>query len=221
MSTMKLDLLKDMMKTYGMKPLAEKAGVSRTSLYNLLHGENFEGDTLAKVTQVLNLELGVLGKTPTYEDVCNHLAYYGAPLLLDKSKPVTMSLEETTKWGLKYSKNNGLLESVMPFFLMNQFDSLGRAKLLSFLDEESQLQLFGYYLEVAGEYSKNRKMKDFANSFFQKVFESLYLGNDHPSERALEVLKSKKNTLAKKWNVLTFSSLEDYFMRFRKWDEVV
>lgn len=221
MSTMKLDLLKDMMKTYGMKPLAEKAGVSRTSLYNLLHGENFEGETLAKVTHVLNLELGVLGKTPTYEDVCNHLAYYGAPLLLDKSKPVTMSLEETTKWGLKYSKNDGLLESVMPFFLMNQFDSLGRAKLLSFLDEESQLQLFGYYLEVAGEYSKNRKMKDFANSFFQKVFESLYLGNDKPTERALEVLKSKKNALAKKWNVFTFSSLEDYFMRFRKWDEVV
>lgn len=218
---MKLDLLKDMMKTYGMKPLAEKAGVSRTSLYNLLNGENFEGETLAKVSQVLNLEFGVLGKAPDYEDVCNHLAYYGAPLLLNKSKSVTMSLEETTKWGLKYSKSDGLLESVMPFFLLNQFSELGKAKLLSFLDEESQLQLFGYYLDVAGEYSKNKKIKEFANAFFQKSFEPLYLGNDKPTKRTLEVLKSKKNTVAKKWNVLTLSSLEDYFMRFRKWDKVV
>ncbi len=218
---MKLELLKDMMKTYGMKPLAKKAGVSRTSLYNLFNGENFEGETLAKVSKVLNLELGVLGRTPAYENVCNHLAYYGAPLFRDNSKPATMSLEETMKWGLKYSKNDGLLESVMPFFLMNHFNSLGRAKLLSFLDEESQLQLFGYYLEVAGEYSKNKKMKVFANSFYQKAFESLFLGNDKPTERTLAVLKTKKNNVAKKWNVLTFSSLNDYFMRFRKWDKVV
>jgi transcriptional regulator with XRE-family HTH domain len=221
MTTMNLDLLKDKMKTYGLKPLAEKAGVSRTSLYNLLNGENFEGETLAKVTQVLNLELEVIGKVPVYENVCNHLAYYGAPLFLNKSTPVTMGLEETTKWGLKYSKEDGLLESVMPFFLMNHFRSLGRAKLLSFLNEESQLQLFGYYLDVAGQYSKNKKMMEFANSFFQNVFDSLYLGNGKPTDRALEVLKLKKNAVAKKWNVLTFSSLDEYFMRFRKWDKVV
>ncbi len=221
MDTMKLELLKDKMKLYGMKPLAKKAGVSRTSLYNLLNGQNFEGETLAKVSKVLNLELGVLNKTPMYEDVCNNLAYYGAPLFFDKSKPFTMSLEETSKWGLKYSKNDGLLESVMPFFLLKNFKSFNRAKLFSLLDEEAQLQLFGYYLELAGEYAKNKKMKEFANSFYQRVFESLYLGSDKPTERTLDVLKSKKNTVAKKWNVLTFSSLNDYFMRFRKWDKVV
>lgn len=214
-------MLKDRMKIYGMKPLAEKAGVSRTSLYNLLKGENFESETLDKISQVLNLEFAVQGKIPAYEDVCNHLAHYGAPLFLEKLNPVTMSLEETTKWGVKYSKSDGLLESVMPFFLMKQLSSMSRAKLLSLLDQEYLLQLFGYYLDVAAEYSKNQKMNEFTHTFFQKTFEPLYLGTGKLTKRTLEVLKSKKNKIAKKWNVLTLSSLENYVERFRKWEKIV
>jgi len=218
---MKLDLIKDMMRAYGMKPLAEQAGVSRTSLYNLLRGENFEGETLAKVAQVLNLEFGLIGKKPAYEEVCNHLAYYGAPLFFDPTKPIRMSLEETIKWGLKYSRTDGLLESVMPHLLMRKFSSLGRAKLFSLLDEESLLQLLGYYLDLVGEYSKNRKLKEFAHSIFQNEFEPLYFGNDKPTKRTLLALRSKKNALAIKWKVFSFSSLDDYFVKFKKWDGLV
>ena len=217
---MKLDLLKSTMRTYGMKRLAEKASVSRTSLYNLLSGENFEGDTLEKIAQVLNLELCVLGQTPTYENVCHHLASYGAPLLHDKSKPVTMSLEETAKWGLQLSKRDGLLESVMPFFLVKNFSKINKAQFLSQLNEESQFQLLGYYLDLGAEYMQDKQLKKFTNSFYQKKFLSLQLGQKKPSQRALGVLKSKHNPLAKKWNVLSLGSLEDYFSRFRKWDKI-
>lgn len=218
---MKLDLLKDMMKVYGMKSLAEKAGVSRTSLYNFLHGENFEGNTLEKVSVVLNVELAVVGKTPDYESVCNHLAYYKAPLLYDKSVPVTMSLEETTKWGLKFSKDDGLLDSVMPFFLLKNFKLFNRARLLAQMDAEYLYQLLGFYLELGAEYRKNKNINEFTNSFYEKNFLPLYMSKEKPSRRALEVLKSKNNLVGKKWNVFSFGSLEDYFTRFRKWEKFV
>lgn len=219
MGYMKMDLLKSMMKTYGMKPLAEKSGVSRASLYNLFHGENFEGNTLAKVSKVLNLEFGVLGKTPDYENVCNHLAYYKAPLLFDKQKPVTMDLEETTAWALKFSKGDGLLESVMPYFLLKNFKDLHRAKLLAQLDEEYLFQLLGFYLELAAKYSKNKKMKEFTNSFYQNNFTPLYMSKEKPSQRTLDVLMSKNNPVSRLWNVFSLGSVEGYFEQFRKWDQ--
>ncbi len=218
---MKLDLLKDTMKAYGLKPLAEDAEVSRTSLYNLMQGENFEGETLEKVCKVLGLEFGVMGTLPNAETVSNHLAYYGAPLFFDKSKHVSMSLEEVTKWGLKFAKDDGLLDSLMPFFLLENFKSLNKARLLSFLDEEQTLQLLGYYLELASKFSNNKATYNFANSFFRKDFPELYLGKEKLTERTREVMNSKSNSVAKKWNVLTLGSMEDYFDRFRKWKKVV
>jgi len=214
---MKLDHLKDKMKAYGMKPLAEEAGVARASLYNLFSGENFESETLDKVARVLGLEYGFVAKVPSYEDVCNQLACLGAPLLADKSKPQTMSLEEATKWGLKFSKTHGLLESVMPFFLLKNFKSYKRAKLLAQMDEEKDLQLLGYYLDLAYEYSDDKKLKEFAALFYQEGFAPLYFGGEKPTARALEVMKAKKNRVADKWNVYTLGSMEDYFLRFKKW----
>lgn len=215
---MKLDQLKDLMKVYGMKPLAEKAGVSRASLYNLIHGENFESNTLERVTKVLNVEFGLIGKIPTYEDVCNHLAYYGAPLAFDKSMPVLMSLEESAKWGLQLSKRDGLLESVMPYFLLLNFNKMNRVKLFSYLDQKYLFQLLGYYTELANRYSENNNMKEFLSLLHQDGFPQLQLGTEKLTDRALNVLKSKSNFAAKKWNVLSYGSSDDYFERFRKWE---
>jgi len=218
---MKLDQLKNMMKAFGMKHLAEQAGVSRASLYNLIQGANFEGETLEKISKVLNVEFGVLGRTPTYDQVCDHLGFYGAPLAFNKSKLTSMSLEETTKWGIQFSQADGLLESVMPYFLFLNFLKMNRAQLLAHLDQEYQFQLLGYYLELACEYSENKKMKEFLNAFYRKDFPPFFFGFEKLSLRGLEVQNKKKNYPAEKWNVLSLNSAEDYFDRFRKWDRVV
>ena len=209
------------MKNYGMKPLAEKANVSRTSLYNLLQGENFESETLEKVTRVLNVEFGFLNKTPSFEETCNQLAFYGAPLAYNKNSSTPMSLEETLKWGLYYSLTDGMLESLMPYFLIKKFKKLSLNKLLSKLDQEELFQLFGYYLELATDYLKNKKMKDLANTFFTKDFMTVYMGKEKPSERTLKAVHLRKNKPADKWNIFTLSSSENYFERFRKWDQIV
>ncbi len=218
---MKLDSLKDIMKNYGMKPLAEQAGVSRTSLYNLLHGENFESDTLEKVTRVLNVEFGFLNKTPSFEETCNHLAFYSAPLIYNKNSPHSMSFEETLKWGLHYSLTDGMLESLMPYLLLKHSKKINLNKLLSKLDQQDYFQLFGYYLDLAANYLKNKKMQDLATLFFSENFNTLYLGQEKPSERALKAVKERKNKSADKWNVFTLNSTENYFERFKKWDQIV
>jgi transcriptional regulator with XRE-family HTH domain len=217
MNAMNLTQLKDMMRLYGLKPLAEKANVSRTSLYNFLSGENFEGETLQKVTRVLDVELGVVSKIPSLDNVYNHLAYYGAPILYDNNQQIAMSLEETIKWGLKYSKTEGLLESVMPFFILTHFSSINKIKLFSNLDDESLFQLLGFYLDLTSTYSKNKMIEDLSNSLFQKKFPVIFLGIEKPSERAINVFKAKSNPISQKWNVFTFNSLDDYFDRFKKW----
>jgi transcriptional regulator with XRE-family HTH domain len=221
MEHMKLDALKDRMKTFGMKPLAEKAGVSRTSLYNLVKGENFESDTLERVLKVLNVELGPLNKTPSQESVLDHMGAYGAPLAFDPTLQLTMNLEETTKWGLQYSATDGLLESLMPYFLLLNFKKLNRVKLLTLLDQETQFQLLCYFLELSNAYAENKKLKEFLNTFNDHDFPVFHFGDKKPSARALEVLGTKRNPAAKKWNVLSLNSVEDYFDRFRKWDKVV
>ncbi len=218
---MKLDSLKDLMKSYGMKPLAEQAGVSRTSLYNLLQGENFESETLEKVTRVLNLEFGFLYKTPSFEETCNHLAFYGAPLAYDKSNSNYMGFEETLKWGLHYSLSDGMLESVVPYLLHKYSKKLNLNKLLSKLDQQDQFQLFGYYLELAASYLKNKKMLNLANTFYSEDFITLYFGQGKPSKRVLKAVKERTNKSADKWNVFTLNSTQSYYERFRKWDQVV
>ena len=221
MRYMKLDPLKDLMKSYGMKPLAEQAGVSRTSLYNLLQGENFESDTLEKVTRVLNVEFGFLNKTPSYEETCNHLAFYDAPLVYNKNSALFMSFEESLKWGLHYSVTDGMLESVVPYLLLKYSKTLNLNRLLSKLDRQEYFQLFGYYLELVANYRKNKKTQDLANTFFTKDFNTLYLGQKKPSERVLKAVKVRKNKSADKWNVFTLNSTENYYERFRKWAQIV
>ena len=158
---------------------------------------------------------------PSYEDVCNHLANYGAPLLRDSSRPVKMSLEETTKWGIQFSQTDGLLESVMSYFLYLNFSKLNRARLFSYLNQENQFQLLGYFLELAFQYSKSKKIKFFLSSFYQPDLPPIYCGMQRPSKRALDVVKSKNNPAARKWNVTVFGSKTDYFDRFRKWEKIV
>ncbi len=217
----KLDPLKDLMKSYGMKPLAEQAGVSRTSLYNLSHGENFESETLEKVARVLNIEFGFLNKTPAFEETCNHLAFYGAPLAYDKNAPHSMGFEETLKWGLHYSLTDGMLESLMPYLLLKYSKKINLNKLLSRLDQQDYFQLFGYYLELAAEFSKTKNLQILANTFYSENFNTLYLGHEKPSERVLKAVKERKNKSADKWNVFTLNSTENYFERFIKWDQIV
>lgn len=218
---MKLDPLNDLMKSYGMKPLAEDAGVSRTSLYNLLNGENFESDTLEKVIRVLNLEFGFLNKNPSFEETCNHLAFYGAPLAYNKSSSTFMSLEESLKWGLHYSLKDGMLESVVPYLLFKYSNTLNFNKLFSKLDRQEYFQLFGYYLELAAQFRNNEKAQNLANTFYAKDFTTLYLGQEKPSDRVLKAVKERINKSADRWNVFTLNTSENYFERFRKWDQSV
>ena len=221
MINMNLDGLKELIKKYGMKPLAEKAGISRTSLYNLVQGENFESETLEKISNVLNVQFGFLYNKPELEDICNHLAFYGAPLAYDKGKEIQFSLEESIKWGLHYSLLDGMIDSLMPYIIVLNFNKINLAKLLSKLDQENQIQLFGYYLELAADYSKNKKMKNFANMIHSSELTELQMGNEKLTKRMQIVLKNKDNSFAKKWNILTLNSSSEYFDRFRKWDKVV
>jgi hypothetical protein len=209
------------MKIYGMKSLADRANVARSSLYNLAKGENFESETLEKVSTVLNVEFGLLNKVPAHETVCNHLAFYKAPLVLNNSEPITMSLEETLKWGLQLSKVDGLLESIVPYFLYLNFKKINKIKLITYLDKEYLFQLLGYYLELVNIYASSKEATNFLTILYRKDFQKLFFGIEKPSDRELEVLKLKKNLVAKKWNVMSLGSSEDYFKRFRKWDKIV
>ncbi|MFZ4403340.1 MAG: helix-turn-helix domain-containing protein [Pseudobdellovibrionaceae bacterium] len=209
------------MKLYGLKPLAEKAGISRTSLYNIYNGASFETETLDKISKILNIEFGILTKTPEKEQVAHHLAYYGAPLVFDKSLEINMNLEETIKWGIFYSMTDGLFESLLTYFLRKRFSSINKLNLYSFLDQKYQLQLLGYYLDLANQYSYNKKIEDFFNSFYQKNLQPLYLGSSKPTTRFLNIYNSKSNQTAKKWNIFTLDSPDDYFIKFRKWDKLV
>ncbi len=67
---------------------------------------------------MLHLELAVVEEKPSSEEVLNHLAFFGAPLRFNPSMEPHLNLEETLKWALKYSLNDGLLESVVDLILM-------------------------------------------------------------------------------------------------------
>ena len=145
--------VKERAEAYGLSNLAQGAGLSRQALYSFLEGGDMRLSNFLSVLKVLNMEMKV-DESLVESDVLANLKAYGAPLVAGEAKTALLP-EESLVEGLKLSREDARLTSVLPYLLVKRAYQWDQNDLLSRLkDNVSMQQLLGYYVDVALAYRK-------------------------------------------------------------------
>ncbi|MCB9026771.1 MAG: hypothetical protein H6625_10670 [Bdellovibrionaceae bacterium] len=213
--------LKAKAQAFGVSNLSESTGLSRQALYDLFEGGDMKLSNLEKVLGALGMELSFNVSQPTAEDVLGNLTRYGAPLVMDTPK-VPMSLVETLVSSLKLVKKESRLTSVLPYFLLKKYRSLNEKELLGNLKKNPEdLQLFGYFLEVALYFRKRKGLQKLLLKV-EKLLDSksFLVLREGDQTKSLKNFERFDNPAAKKWKIGTRDELNYLVERCKKWEEL-
>lgn len=212
--------VKERAGAYGFSRLATEAGLSRQSLHSFLGGGDMRLSNLFSVLKVLNLEMQVedsFGEA----DVLANLKDYGAPLVAGDAKTALLP-EESMVEGLKLSRKDARLTSVLPYLLVKRAYQWDLNDLLSRLKDDLPMQqLLGYYVDVALAYRKRAPLTELKlelGNVVGKVKPLILSKRDQG--KSLKDFKRFVNAPAKEWRLGTRDELESLVARCQKWERL-
>lgn len=205
----------EMLKDKNLTEVEERSGVSRQALYGAMKSQNMKLSNLSSVADSLDLEVQVV-PSESEENLLKSLKRFGAPVTHDFGG--NLSLESAVALGLKMARKDAYYESVVPYVLALNAELLDANKLLGLALTDDQVNVLGYFCELAYAFKPNQKLKKFLAS----------LNSFKKTETELLVLKEKvnfpelfsKNHLALKWNLLTRGTEQDHLERYKKWQQL-
>lgn len=202
------------LKTHNLSRLEKDTGVSRQALHNALKTHNMKLDNLSAVAKALHLKVEFLPATDE-ENLMSSLASWGAPLAHSKSG--NLSLDECVREALKRSRHDGVYETLLPYVLCHNVNRLNPFTLAAAAFTENQINVLGYFVDLAHHYSPNEKFR-----YLLKLLEPaksdkkefLVLSTNSHFPELFE-----KNKLALKWNLKVRGKVEDHLQRWEKWEK--
>lgn len=205
---MDLDSLRKKLSDVNLAEVERETKVSRRTLYNLLENKNTTEKTATKLSEYF---LAV-----EENELYGNLRFFKAPLVVETKN--SMSLEEAVFKALSAAKNDGLLESVLPYVLYKNRASLNLDRMYELTLPQGLLFNFCYFLEVANEFSQHKPFKVFlkkCHSLLPKKLQLSPLASRKVPDYALPLFM--KNEAGLKWKFLVLGNLKDHLDRYRKW----
>lgn len=220
---MELNLLREKARAYdgGLKGLAEKTGLSRTTIYSVLEGNNAKTETLTKIAEALGLEFLVEDSSiPTIDEAFEWLAGWKKEEIpaSSRSKHLVTAIRS-----MKVEPRFALL--VCNHLSLNDVNFLALLRSLN----NSDLRRLGYLADVVlhdtshslASHAKLQMMVDeiFINS--EKSSELLLIDVENPSASKINLMRRTDNFVANKWSILTLDSLASLHKALHDWRKVV
>lgn len=207
-------------EAYGLSNLAKDAGLSRQALHSFFEGGDMRLSNFLSVLKVLNMDFKV-DEFVGGADVLANLKAYGAPLVTGEAKTALLP-EESLVEGLKLSREDARLTSVLPYLLVKRAYQWDQDDLLNRLKEDvSMQQLLGYYVDVALAYRKREpltQLKLKLKKMVEKVKPMMLAKRDQGKN--LKNFKRFVNAPAHEWKLGTRDDLESLVARCRKWERL-
>ena len=202
------------LKAHNLSHLEKESGVSRQGLHNALKTHNMKLDNLSAVAKALHLNVE-FSPTTDEENLMSSLARWGAPVA--HSKDGNLSLDECVRETLKRARQDGVYETLLPYVLCLNVDKLNPLTLAACAFTENQVNVLGYFVDLAQHFHPNEK--------FKYILKLLEPAKSDKKEYLVLSTKSyfpelfEKNKLALKWNLKVRGTLTDHLQRWDKWEK--
>lgn len=207
-------------EAYGLSNLAKDAGLSRQALHSFFEGGDIRLSNFLSVLRVLNMDFKV-EEFVEDSDVLANLKAYGAPLVTGEAKTALLP-EESLVEGLKLSREDARLTSVLPYLLVKRAYQWDQDDLLSRIkDDVSIQQLLGYYVDVALAYRKREplaQLKMKLKKLVEKAKPMMLAKRDQGKN--LKNFERFDNSPAREWKLGTRDDLESLVARCKKWERL-
>lgn len=203
------------LKNQNLSKVERETGLSRQALHGALKNRNMKLANLTAVAAALGFQVEF---TPLQneENLLGSLARWGVPLA--HSKNGSLSISDTVLRSLQFARKDELYESLVPYLIAKNAFDLNPRVLAGGALSMNQVNVLGYFTEMANTYSKTKKLKDLLdelepikNSKAQFLVTSTMMHFPELFE---------KNTIALKWNLKVRGHAEDHFERWSKWDQL-
>jgi hypothetical protein len=202
------------LKHQNLSKLERQSKVTRQALYNALKTKNMKLDNLSSVARALNYQVELVPSL-NESNVLSSLVKFGAPLA--HSNDGNLPLELAVAEACKLSRRDGVYESVVPYVLATNANSLKEHELVGLALQGNQSNVLGYFAELANMFRPHPRL--------QKMLRLLEAAK--PDEEELLVLTTKmnfpemfkKNKAALNWKLLVRGSVEDHLSRWNKWEQ--
>lgn len=206
---MDLDFVVENLKNTNLSEVMRETKVSRQTLYNVLQNKNTTKETVTKLVDYFYKKNNA--------EVYQNLKFYGAPLFENAKK--TYSLEQTLFYALNLSRNDGLVESVLPYVLYKNRSVVNLKFLYRKCMKEDLDNLLGYYLEVSTKFRSNKNFEKFLKYMKElcdhQTLQPVPLGKRKVPEYARSAYT--QNEVALSWGLLVRGELNHHLERFEKW----
>jgi hypothetical protein len=204
------------LKDENLSQLERRAGVSRQALYNAIKSKNMKLANFSTLAKSLGLKIEL---TPILneENLMQSLAFWGAPVAFSRADQ--FSFEITLAESLKQSRVDGFYESVVPYTLVVNRETLNPLKIAAAAFEADQVNVMGYYAEMAKTYKDHKNLREllkFLRPAMSSKKEFLILSTKSHFPELF-----KNNKIAHKWNLMVRGSPQDHFDRWDKWQQLL
>lgn len=198
-------------KVENLSEVERETNVSRTTLYNVMKNESAHKETVEKLSKYFTEK--------NNQELYENLRFYGAPLA--ESRRRTIPLEETLLRAFELSRNDALVESVLPYVLYKNRSTLKLGELYRSCVQEKLDRHFGYYLSMSEAFHSFPKYAAFLNHM-RFVF-NYSSGDPVPlaNREVPDYAKSRflKNKVALAWGLMAQGETSHHLERFHKWEK--
>lgn len=213
---MNLSQVRSSAKDFGLTKLHKESGLARSRLYDFVNGQDLTSENLLKVLDCLGYSFKIVDLNDR-EALEASLAFYGVPLPQTKKSP-DFTLEEALKGALQKAVSDPSYFEFVVYLLARQ--EINYQELADDTRQKSHRQLLGYAADLAQVLSLKKELQFLVLEMRSSEFLPFHFLTPSKGRFASMKTELKPNTVAKRWNVVSDTTVEVLRDRFRKWDKM-